>query len=319
MAQFESLIAANKRKSLALVALFVLFYTALLFSLFFTVVVTLWGWTAAHETRAVLAMLLGSHAMAVVLAVVCYVGGPGMVLSASRAEPIHPAKDQVLHDVVEEMAVAAGCPVPPVYVIDSPAMNAMAAGLMPERSVIVVTRGLCERLDRDQLQAVIAHELARIQTYDVRLMTVMATMVGMMILVSALMKQMVSAALETGPSSAWYLVWFLFILPPVGLAVVLAPPCVRLIQLAVSRERQSMADTEAVRLTRYPEALARALEILATDTEYLAGANGATAHLFIVRPTLAEGRRAGGDGVWSAHPEIEERIERLRSIGNIGQ
>jgi heat shock protein HtpX len=315
MAQFESLVAANKARSAVLVAVFILLYTGLFFAIFFSVIVLLWGWEARHDTRLMLAFLLASHAIAVALAILCYLGGPGMVLSSSSAEPLFRAQDQVVHHIVEELALAAGCPTPAVYMIDTPAMNAMIAGLGPDRATLVVTSGLRDRLDRDQLQAVLAHEIARIQSYDVRLMTVVAAMVGLIILAAAALRAMVAEALDAG--SPWFLAGVPLLLPALVPAVLLAEPCARLIQLAVSRERAFLADASAVRLTRYPEALAQALEILGADTESLLSANGATAHLFVVAPVLADGRRAGGDGVWSSHPEVEDRLARIRSIGNI--
>lgn len=313
MALYESLITANKAKSALLVALFVLFYTALIFAVVMSALALVYGWRIVHDGFAVLAALLAAHALAIALAATCYVCGPEMVLSSICAEPVLRAQDATLHDVVEEVAVAAGIPAPAIYMIDTPALNAMATGLGPGRSAVVVTRGLRERLSRDELQAVVAHEMARIQNYDAYLMTLVAGLMGLSILAVEFVKALFEDK-ELVPVLAAVL------LVPVFLPLLaLAPLFGRFIQLAVARQRQFLADADAARLTRYPEALAHALEVMAADGVPMHAVNLATAHLFIVAPRAADGDTFGGDGysMWSAHPPVDERIQRLRSIGNI--
>jgi heat shock protein HtpX len=321
MALFQSLSTTNKVKSVALVVAFVCLYTALIFFLLFGIVVLIYGGRIIDNSLVVAAVLAASNALAAGLAVVTYYSSPAWILRVVDAEPLQRHQDPVLFDVVEEVAVAAGLPPPAVYLIDIDSMNALAVGFDPNRAAIAVTRGLRERLDRDELQAVAAHEMARILNYDAALMTTVAGMVGLVLLALAALRCMASDAFQA-------LVKTRNLLPLVlvgVLAVVLFPwlilgPIVAVfIQLAVSRQRQFLADVEGAELSRYPEAMVRALRKLAADDKPMYVASAGTAHLFIVSPLVSEGRRFGGEGtsVWSAHPPIEQRIQRLRSIGNI--
>ena len=313
MAQFESLIGANKARSVVLIVLFILLYTALLFVLAMGILALVLGWAKVHDTSMALATLLVCHILAVALAVACYVGGSGLVISAVGARAVLRAEDTVLYDVVEEMALAAGVEPPAVYMIDDPAMNALATGLGPEKAAIIVTRGLRDRLSRDQLQGVVAHEMARIQSYDIYLMTQVAALVGLLVLAAEAVKTL-AASEDTAP-----LALGIFLVPPALPAILAAPVLGRTIQLAVCRERLFMADAAAARLTRYPEALAEALEIIEADAKSLRGASRATAPLFIVQPLTSDGDRMGGEGEspWCSHPTVVARMERLRSLGNI--
>ena len=312
MAQFESLIGANKARSVVLIVLFILLYTALLFVLAIGILALVRGWAKVHDAVTVLDTLLVCHILAVALAIACYVGGPGLVISAVGARPVLRTQDTVLYNVVEEMAVAAGVEPPAVYMIDDAAMNALAAGLGPEKAAIIVTRGLRDRLSREQLQGVVAHEMARIQSYDVFLMTQVAALMGLLVLAAEAVKTLLSSE-ETAP-----LALGIFLVPWAFPAILAAPALGRTIQLAVCRERLFMADAAAARLTRYPEALAEALEIIAADAEPLGGASRATAPLFIVQPLASDGDRMGGEGesAWCSHPTVAARLERLRSLGN---
>ena len=342
MALFGSLIAANRFTSCLLVAAFILFYTAVLFAVVIGVVVLVAGRACATEAEMLLFWGLLSHVAAIVLAILAAAGGSRMVLSVSRAHPV-PRQDNVeLHDVVEEMALAAGIRPPGVYQIDSDGLNALAVGGR-RRAVVAVTRGLCERLDRDELQAVVAHELARIKNGDMALMTLVAGLVGLTALAKGFIRVvavaivLIAVAVFVKDLAEVVIMQVLSMLAgqappesqtPVGLWLLLASPVVALlllslrgtgwlIQLCISRERQFLADVEAARMTRYPEALAGALEKMDGDTTPLVTACPATAHLFTVSPVMAGRRRVSG--AWSSHPPIEERIRRLRSIGGAPQ
>lgn len=309
MAQFESLISANKRNSVILVVLFVLFICALGAVL---------GWALWGDPRAALPSIGIALAVALVTGLVGYYSGPKAVLALSRAKPIAKQDDPELYNVVEELTLASGLPMPSLYVIDTPAMNAFATGRDPEHAHVAVTRGLRQRLSRDQLQGVLAHELSHVKNYDIRFMTLMAVLVGTVVMLA-----------HIGMRAMWFgggqrrrggggAVMLVVLLVAIVLAIV-APILARLIQMAVSRQREFLADASAARMTRYPEGLASALRVLEGDTHKMPQANGANAHLFIHEPRMARGGRRKSHGRWwSSHPPIAERIERLRSIGNIG-
>jgi len=310
MAQFEQLIAANKRNSVLLVVVFVLFICALGGVL---------GWAIWGDPRAAIPSIAIALVVALVMGLVGYYSGPQAVLALSQARPITKADDPQLYNVVEELAVASGLPMPKLYVIDTPAMNAFATGRDPQHAHIAVTRGLRERLNRDQLQGVLAHELSHVKNFDIRFMTLMSVLVGTVVMLAHIgMRAMwFGGGRRRSRSSGGGAVMLIVLVVALVLAII-APILARLIQLAVSRQREFLADASAAQMTRYPEGLASALEALAADTHEMPQANGANAHLFIHEPRMARGRRKSHGSWWSSHPPIEERIARLRAIGNIG-
>jgi len=312
MAQFESLIRANKAKSAALVVLFILFFAAVVFGVLFGIGAFIYGWPIVHHRIAILTTALAALGLALGMAGLCYYGAPSMVLSSAGAEPVTKGDDPMLLDVVEEMAVASNLPPPAVYRIDAPSLNALAAGLGPGKAAIVVMRGLRQRLDRAQLQAVVAHELARVASGDIQLMTLAAGFVGLAVLVQEFVKSLVGAKEPALAALGLVLV-------PVMLPILLSAPVLgRLIQLGVSRQRQFLADAEAARMTRYPEALAQALEIIDADPDPLDEVSLATAHLYVVSPlVVGSGDDEPRESAWSSHPLVAERVRRLRAIGNV--
>jgi len=311
MASFESLMAANKRNSVLLVVLFVLFIC---------LVGGLLSWAIWGDPRMAVPSIILALVVSLLYTLVGYYAGPRMVLAMSGARPIEKADDPQLYNIVEELTVAAGLPMPKLYVIETEAMNAFATGRDPEHAAVAVTRGLRERLGRDELQGVLAHELSHVKNLDIRFMTLMTALVGVVVLLADIGVRAVfyggrrrSRGREGGAAM------LVVALVAIVLAIV-APILAQLIQLAVSRQREFLADASAARMTRYPEGLARALEVLAADTQPMENASRATAHLFIIPPMMANNRRFGGRGtsLWSSHPEIGERIRRLRSIGSVG-
>jgi heat shock protein HtpX len=310
MAQFENLIASNKRNSVLLVILFILFIVVLGAILG----TAIWG-----DWRAAIPSIVLALVVSVVMALVGYFTGPSAVLALSGARPISREEDPQLYNIVDELRLASGLPMPSIYMIDTEAMNAFATGRSPQDAHIAVTRGLRERLGRDELQGVIAHELSHVKNFDIRFMTLMAVLVGVVVLIADIgTRAIFYGRRRGGDSKGGGPIMLIIFLVAIVLAI-LAPIFAKLIQLAVSRQREFLADASAARMTRYPEGLAHALETLAADDHELVTANGATAHLYIVEPLMARGRRAGGSGVWSSHPLIEERVERLRSLGNVGE
>lgn len=288
-------ISANRRRSLLLV----LGLTALL-GAFGAALGSLYGHAGAGLVVAV--------AVAAALLLTTWYGGASMTLAASSARPADPARDQVLLNVVHEMAIASGLPVPEVYVIEDSAPNAFATGRDPDHAVVAVTTGLREKLDRDELQSVIAHELAHVRNFDIRYTTLVAVTVGAIALLADFALRRMWWA---GPTRSRNRSPLPLILIAVVVAV-LAPLSARLLQAAVSRRRETLADLGSAEMTRYPEALARALEKIEADPEVLEAANRATAPLYIVNPIKGFEKRAAG--LLRSHPPTEERVRLLRGL-----
>lgn len=289
-------IAANRRRSLLLI-----FFLSALLGAFGAALGALYGHSGAGLVVAI--------AVAVALLLTTWYGGASMTLAASSARPAEPARDQVLLNVVQEMAIASGMPVPEVYVIEDSAPNAFATGRDPDHAVVAVTNGLYEKLDRDELQGVIAHELAHVRNYDIRYTTLVAVTVGAIALLAdfALRRMWWAGPTRSRNRDASG--------PLIVIAVlvaVLAPLSARLLQAAVSRRRETLADLGSAQMTRYPEALARALEKIEADPEVLEAANRATAPLYIVNPIKSFEKRAAG--LLRSHPPTEERVRLLRGL-----
>lgn len=234
-----------------------------------------------------------------------------IVLAMSRARPATREEHAFLVNSVEGLALAAGIAVPRIYVIEDTAPNAFATGRDPERAVICVTTGLMQKLDRIELEAVIGHEMAHIKDYDIRFMALVAILAGTIVLISDwLLRSMWWGGgrrrrdREGGSNPIVLLI--------AVAAAILAPIIATLIQLAVSRQREYLADAHGSMLTRYPDALASALRKIAADPEPLEAANKATAHLYIYNPL--RDYRGLLNGLFSTHPPVEERIRRLEAM-----
>lgn len=270
-----------------------------------TLAVALTGEPEAFWFGGVAAALLAAG-----LFLVTWFGGARMTLAASGARRADPQRDRMLINVVEEMAIASGLPVPAVHVIEDSAPNAFATGRDPRHASVAVTAGLTAKLDRDELQGVIAHELAHVRNYDIRYTTLVAVTVGAIALLADFALRHV--AWGGGPRrSRNRQAGGILILLAVAIAV-LAPLSARLLQAAVSRRRETLADLGGAEMTRYPEALARALEKIERDPEVLEAANRATAPLYIVNPIKSFEARAAG--LLRTHPPTEERVRLLRGL-----
>ncbi len=239
--------------------------------------------------------------------------GDRIILRMVGANPVTVDEEPQLHNVVEEMAIAAGIRKPRVCVIETDALNAFATGMTPSRSTIGVTRGLLDALNREELQGVIGHEMGHIVNWDIRYATAVGVIVGLIALVSdgALHTLRFSGRSRNSNSRAGggAVVIVLFLL----LFAALAPLFSRLVQMAVSRQREFLADATSVRLTRHPEGLIAALEKLALNAKPFEGANRATQHMFIVNPFRNFSERASS--LMATHPPLELRIRRLRNLG----
>jgi len=295
-------IASNKRKSIFLI-------------FFFLVLIAALGWVFGQITE------FGSYALipAVVIALFMtwgsYYYSDKIVLAVSKARPVSKQEYPYLYNIVEGLALAAGLPKPRCYVIDDTAPNAFASGRNPEKAVVVVTEGLLKKLNRAELEGVIAHEMSHIKNYDIRVQTLAVVMVGVVVLLSDWIlrsflwggRRKRSSDKSSGNAGA------ILIIVALALAI-LSPLIAQLLKMAVSRKREFLADADGAMLTRYPPGLASALKKLSADKESLEVANKATAHMYIINPLKDHKRGAGLAKLFSTHPPVEERIAALEKM-----
>lgn len=259
----------------------------------------------------------GGLVLAIVVATAMAVGSywysDRIVLAMSHARPADREREPYIVNTVEGLAIAAGLPAPRVFVIDDPAPNAFATGRNPENAAIAVTSGLVERLDRLELEGVIAHELSHVKNYDTLVQTLAAVLAGTVVLLSDWMirsfwwgggRRRSDNEGGGGADGIFVLIGFLL--------AILAPLFAALIQMAVSRRREYLADANGALLTRYPAGLAGALRKISSDTHRLSVANKATASLYISNPLRDYG--GGMNALFDTHPPIEERIRRLEAM-----
>jgi heat shock protein HtpX len=295
-------ISRNKWKSAALI----LFFMAFIFLLtWFFEYVTGWG-----KGGLILAVVVSMG-----MAAAGYYSSDKVVLAISRARPVTKDEYPYLYNVVEGVAIAAGVPTPRCYVIDDTAPNAFATGRNPQNAVICVTTGILEKLNRVELEGVIAHEMSHIKNYDIRLQTLVVVMAGVVALLSdwILRSFFWGGGRRRGGRDGRGGGGAGAILIVVGLALAaLSPFIATIIQLAISRKREFLADASGAMLTRYPAGLASALRKISADTEPLEAANKATAHLYIVNPL--KDTKGIVNKLFSTHPPIEERIVALEKM-----
>jgi heat shock protein HtpX len=288
-------IAANKRRSFFLIFVFVVFLLLL-------------GWIFGVSYGAGEAGVAIALVVALIVSLVTFFYGDKMVLGISRARPVDPKENPYLANVVEGLAIAAGVPTPKVYIIEDSAPNAFATGRDPQNSSITVTTGLLEKLNRLELEGVVAHEMSHVKNFDIRYAMLVAVLVGTVALAS---DWMIRSFFYRGRRKKGGAGGGLIVIIALVLAI-LAPIIAQLIRLALSRQREYLADASGALLTRYPEGLASALEKISKDREPLEAANKATAHLYIVNPLLEHRGRL--NALFSTHPPAEERIRRLRAM-----
>ncbi|NIM98512.1 MAG: M48 family metalloprotease [candidate division Zixibacteria bacterium] len=288
-------IAANRRRSFVLIVAFTVFLLFL-------------GWIFGVTYGSGAAGLAIALLLAVFIGFMSFSYGDKMVLGMSRARPVDKKQNPYLANVVDGLAIAAGIPAPRAYIIEDSAPNAFATGKDPEHSSVAVTTGLLEKLNRLELEGVIAHEMSHIKNYDIRYVTLVAILVGTVALLSDWMRR---SFFYRGRRKRGGVGGGMVILIALVLAI-LAPIIAQLIRLALSRQREYLADASGALLTRYPEGLASALEKISKDTEPLEAANKATAHLYVVNPLLEH--RGKLNRLFSTHPPVGERIKRLRAM-----
>jgi heat shock protein HtpX len=298
------LIRANKRRSVLLIAGFVLVAVAI-------------GAAAGYLTGFGWAGSLIAFAIAGALAFVSYWRADSIALSISRARPADPQQYQRLHNLVEGLCIASGLPKPRVYIIDDPAPNAFATGRNPRHAAIAVTTGLLGMMNRVELEGVIAHELSHIRNYDILVSTLAVTLVGAVALITDMTIRMMwwNGGRERREGDHGDSMNPLAIIGFVLL--ILAPFIARAMQATISRRRETLADVSACQLTRYPPGLISALEKLKKDTTVTHSASTATAHLWIEQPMSGvgdRGRLASIHKLFDTHPPLDERISLLREL-----
>ena len=288
-------IASNKRKSLFLVALFVLILLSL-------------GWGFGIYMGDVYTGLALAAFLSIIMTCVGYFKGDAVALSVAGAKKIERKDQETLYRLVENLAISQGLPTPTIYLIDDPSPNAFATGRNPSSASIAVTTGLLSLLEKTELEGVLAHELSHIKNLDIRYMTLVVVLVGTILLVSDLLTRSFFFGRNDRREGGGAILI-------VGLILaILSPLIAELIKLAVSRQREYLADATAALATRYPEGLARALEKIAKVDRPLKNANHATAHLYLANPFDPHVARKKFNVIFSTHPPIDDRIARLRGM-----
>ena len=297
MATTYTNIASNKRKTFLLIAIYIAFITGIVYFLR-----TVYGYG--------IEFVFAASAFSVLMALVSYYTGDKVALAVSGARPVTKADNSYIVNMIENLAITAGLPKPKVYVINDPAINAFATGRDPKHASVAVTTGAMERLENEELEGVLAHELSHVGNYDIRVMTIVVVLVGIIAILSDWFIRSQFWGYggrnrdrdRSGGGGVLMIIGFALL--------ILSPIIAELIKLAVSRKREFLADASGALLTRYPEGLARALEKIGAQNRPMASANNATAHLFFSNPFSA--KKLGS--LFPTHPPLEERIKRLRGM-----
>lgn len=284
--------------------------TALLLGAFLVIIILLgFVFSQAYNSPQILYLAVG---FSVLYSLISYFFSSEITLAISRARPVEFKDSPELHRLVENLAIAAGLPAPKIYVIEDSALNAFATGRNPQKAVMVFTTGILQKLGKTELEGVVAHELSHIGNYDIRLMTLVVILVGVLTLLADFFLRI---SFYGGRKRESNQLQAIFMIAGIILAI-LSPIIATLIQLAISRKREYLADASGSLLTRYPEGLARALEKISQDLEPLEAANKATAHLYIANPLKNQHGSVGWfASLFNTHPPIEDRIKRLREMG----
>lgn len=295
-----SQISANKWKTWLIMALFVVFITTI-------------GFVFGKATGYGLSYAGIALILAGITSLGSYYFSDKLVLASVGAHQIQKEDNPELYRIVENLCIGDGLPMPKLYIMDTDAPNAFATGRDPKHAAVCVTQGILDRLNKVELEGVIAHELSHVKGYDIRLMAIVAILVGFVSIIANLfMNQMwwggFSRDRDREDNSQ-----YIFIIIGIALAI-LAPIAATLIQLALSRKREYLADAAGVLLTRYPEGLASALEKIAAYKKPMPQVSDATAQLFIENPFKGKNFGSWFSGLFDTHPPIEDRIRILRSM-----
>lgn len=299
---------ANKTKSLVIVVLFALFVAVAVY--FISQAFAIYqGYEPGGFGIAGIALIVSG-----LMSLGGYYFSDTIILSISGARPASKKKDFNFFTVSENLAIGAGIPMPGLYVIEDSAPNAFATGRDPKHAIIVATSGLLQKLTRTELEGVIAHEMSHIKNYDTRLMSVVAVLVGMVALLGDWLIRSTWFGGRRSRDEDNRLAGIIMLLGIVF--AILSPIVAQLIQLAVSRRREFLADASGVSMTRQPEGLISALEKISKDKEPLEAANKATAHLYIINPFKEGEKRTVGwfAGLFNTHPPVSERLKALQKM-----
>lgn len=284
--------------------------TWLIFTVFLVIVVGFgWVFTQVYGNSII---LIFAVVFSIGMSVTSYWYSDKLVLKMAHAKPVTRENARELYNVVENLAITAGLPTPKIYLIHEKAPNAFATGRNPEHAVVAVTTGLLERLDRSELEGVIAHELSHIGNRDMLVSTVVVVLVGFLALASDFFLRslfwnaMFGGRRRSGGHPAFMLI---------GIAVaILAPIAGMLMHMAISRKREFLADASGALLTRYPDGLARALEKISSDPTPMKVANNTTAHLWLDDPFKGKSKKSWWHKLFLSHPPMEERVKALRGL-----
>jgi len=298
MATLYTQAESNNRKTWFLITTFLIFIIAL-------------GWLFSYLLDNYI-FLIVAVIMAILQSFLSYWHSDKIILAMTHAKPIEKRDSPELYRIVENLSIAAGLPLPKIYIIEERQPNAFATGRDQNHSMVAVTRGLLEKLDRAELEGVIAHELSHIGNKDMLLGTAIIVLVGVVALLSNLFLRISfwgGTSRRSSRDSSGQIIMILGIV-----AAILAPIVATLIRLAISRKREFLADATGALLTRYPEGLARALEKISADSTPLKTANTSTAHLFISSPFKGNQSQNWLTKMFMTHPPVEERIKALREM-----
>ncbi|HYF04879.1 MAG TPA: M48 family metallopeptidase [Patescibacteria group bacterium] len=289
-------IGKNKRASVFIIFLFLLVIIALG-----------WVFSRAYNNPAI---LIGAVAFSSLSALISYYFSDKITLAISGAKEINLKSHPELYNIIQNLTIAGGLPMPKVYIIEDTAMNAFATGRNPKNAVICYTTGILQRLNKKEIEGVTAHELSHVGNYDIRYMAIVTVLVGTVTLIADwfLRASLFGGKSDRENNNQWMML--------IGFALaILSPIIATLLQLAVSRKREFLADASGALLTRYPEGLASALEKISGDREPLEAANKATAHMYFANPLKNRHDGVGWfAGLFNTHPPAQERIKRLREM-----
>lgn len=287
-------IAANKRKSA---------FIMLCFAVFACIIAYLVGWYAGGKSFAPYAIIA-----ALAYVVISYYSGSKLATALNGAKEVSSQDEKRFYRIVENLSITEGLPMPKVYIMEDPGLNAFAMGRDPQHAIVCATRGLLDTMSDSEVQGVMAHELAHVKNYDVRVSLVAFAIASIIGIMSDIVLRMMfwggGDSDNDGPNNP--------VLMVIGIiAIILAPIVAALIQMAISRKREYLADASGALTTRYPEGLASALEKISQNTSTLKKQSSSTAHIFFANPL----KKKSFSNLFSTHPPIEDRIARLRQMG----
>lgn len=303
----------NKRSTWIIIGGFVIFL-----ALFFAAIGAVIGFSSYGTVgeQLTISLITGGIAAAVglVIAFILYRSSTSIVLGISGGRQVDKQEEPVLYRIVENLSIGSGLPMPKVWVIEDSAPNAFATGRNPGEAHVAATRGLLDKLEKRELEAVMAHEVSHVGNYDTRLMTIVAVVVGLVALLSDLMLRLTrfGAGMRMGNRDKGAGALALIIIVIAFIFIALSPAIASIMRLALSRQREYLADASGALLSRNPDALADALLKISADREPLEVANKATAHLYITNPL--KGHESFLNNLFATHPPVEERVRILRSM-----